>query len=175
MRPSATALVCLLQLLCAGASADEEKRVGPWQRLLRYDGDQDGRVSAAEHPGPRHAFLDLDADRDGFVTREEAVAKFGRGDENGRRPSWRLDLDRDGVVSPDEWRRFRQVADFNRDGIVENVEFDSALRGLPPADSAPRAGDPAPKLKLRTPGRDGKAVDLSRPARPTVLILSSWT
>ena len=87
----------------------------------------------------------------------------------------RIDRNEDGKISQDEWRRFFKAADRNRDGFVTKPEWILTLRGGRGAfDPAPKAGDPAPKVKAKSL-KDGKIVDLSKLRRTTVLIFGSYT
>lgn len=161
MRPLAGLLLCACLL-----AQDGDAR---WKRMLRSDADGDGRISRAEYPGPRHRFESLDQNQDGFVTRSELAPP--RTDV----PSFRVDLDRDGKVSAEEWSRFYRTADLNLDGVLEDAELDAALKGLPYPDRAPKAGAAAPAVRAKQAGPAGEPVDLARPKRPTVLVFGSWT
>ena len=87
----------------------------PALALARQGGDRQGRLdqplTRAEVQGKIQAkFAEVDADRDGFVTREEARARAeaahaGRREARGERRAAmfdRLDADKDGFISRDE-------------------------------------------------------------------------
>ena len=75
---------CLLPLalpllLCAGFAHAQGRGGGDmWARMSRMDEDGDGKVSADEFRGPERLYTRLDADKDGYVTKQE-TAKMRRG------------------------------------------------------------------------------------------------
>jgi Ca2+-binding EF-hand superfamily protein len=102
------------------------------------DRNNDGRLSRAEWGGTDASWREMDANRDGFVTRQEFYAApaappvppdaFGQ-----------LDHDRNGVLTTREWHGDRDVfnrLDRNRDGVVSRAEF-SAPPALQESDRFP--------------------------------------
>ena len=96
----------------------------------------DGNVDLAEFPaGHDKWFEDMDADGDGFVTRDEAKAAFAKfHDKMGNRFLERADTDKDGKISKTEaaanqQRRFEQM-DANADGFVTQDEATAAFEKL---------------------------------------------
>ena len=93
----------------------------------------------------------------------------------------RLDTDKDGKVSEEEWKAFFKAADTDGDGAVTAEELGAAMmqgggggmarRG---PDNAPKVGTDAPKVSAKTL-KEGRAVDLSKPQRMTVLVFGSYT
>jgi len=163
-------LLVLAAMLAAQDSSDR------WARMLRRDADGDGKISREEFPGPERFFDRLDGDGDGYVTEQEAKAMPGRGGRGGgpTRLLRQLDADGDGKITQEEWGKHFDRADENGDGILDREEAIAALSGRRVRDTAPKVGDAVPQVKARHP-RDGREVDLGRPARPTVLVFGSWT
>jgi Ca2+-binding EF-hand superfamily protein len=110
-------------------------------RFEGMDRDGDGRISRAEWRGSDQSFRRHDWNNDGVLSGDEVWAGgrrgWRRGDDNdfGDEPEiteWtpenfsRLDRDRDGRVSQQEWyydwEAFRRV-DRNRDGVLSRPEF----------------------------------------------------
>ncbi|HWE38530.1 MAG TPA: EF-hand domain-containing protein [Isosphaeraceae bacterium] len=144
--------------------------VGLKQRFPAMDKDGDGKLSRAEFQGPAPLFDRLDADKDGFVTREE-VAKGLPGPANPAGPPPRpapgtlgprfkaMDKDGDGKVSRDEFTgrpAMFQRLDADKDGFVTAEELRAFARG----NAAARGEDGAAK-------KEPKDTPASRPAEPT--------
>ena len=73
----------LLVLLLCGLTQAQGMR-DPWDRMQRFDTNEDGKVSREEFTGPDRIFDRMDADKDGFVTKEEAKnMRRGRGGRGG--------------------------------------------------------------------------------------------
>jgi len=174
-------LLCLL--LAGGGLALAQGRGNPWDRMKHYDTNKDGKISKEEFTGPERFFRRFDSDGDGFVTKAEveqrmAVGGRGGGGARGSRGAdqlaKRIDTDKDGKVSKQEWEAFFDRADENEDGILQPEELRAALSGRKFHDNAPKVGDPAPAAKAAH-AKDGRIVDLAKPRRTTVLVFGSWT
>ena len=105
-------------------------------RFADLDADRDGRISRREWHGSGAVFDALDGNRDGVLTRQEAV-----GDGSGQEDEFRsVDVNRDGIVTPPEWHWNRAAfdrLDGNHDGRLTRQEWeqgpDAALPSQPPA------------------------------------------
>jgi Ca2+-binding EF-hand superfamily protein len=109
-------------------------------RFSDLDANHDGRVSRSEWHGSAAVFDALDGNRDGVLTREEAI---GTGD--GPQDEFRsVDVNGDGVVMPNEWHWNRAAfdrLDANHDGRLTRQEWDHAPQTvLPTQTPAYRAG-----------------------------------
>ncbi len=158
----------ILLLLASLPALAEEAPFDAWSHIAQYDANGDDRITREEFRGRSRTFNRLDLNGEGVVTREEAGG--------GRRTSdmERVDADKDGTVSAEEWLAAFEKADENGDGVLDKEELDAALRGGEFRDSAPKKGDPAPKVSAsRLKG--GAVVDLSVVRRPTVLVFGSYT
>jgi Ca2+-binding EF-hand superfamily protein len=108
-------------------------------RFEALDTNNDGRVERIEWHGSLDAFEWMDRDRDGVLTRAEAV-----GDETRHRPDVfaSLDTNDDGRVSIQEWqwsRRSFTRQDRNGDGTLSREEL-AAVNAEPVAGTSGRAG-----------------------------------
>jgi Ca2+-binding EF-hand superfamily protein len=146
------------------ALGEKVKAVGPLagtgliQRLKAADKDGDGKVSRAEFPGQPPMFNRIDADKDGFLTKEE-VGQFARnaqakakakakrkakakadaakgGDAPEASAASRrflaMDKDGDGEISRDEFPgndAFFQQIDADKDGVITRREYDASPAG----------------------------------------------
>ena len=86
----------------------------------------------------------------------------------------RMDTNKDGKVSRAEWDAFFKKADENGDEMLQPEEIRAAMSGRSMRDDAPKVGADVPKVKAVS-AKDGRAVDLSKPGRTTVLVFGSWT
>ncbi len=86
----------------------------------------------------------------------------------------RMDTDKDGQVSKDEWEAFFEKADVNGDGLVDRKEFEAATSGRAYRDDAPAEGAAIPAVTVKRLSGRG-SVDLSKPERTTVLVFGSYT
>lgn len=127
----------LAVLLTAAATsvatqAGEGKEHGRHDRLAQADKDGDGKISreeAAAMPRMAKNFDKLDANKDGFISKDEmkAAHEAHRG-ERGARP----DTDRDGNISKAEAERFPKLKenfskiDTNGDGVLSKEEMKAA-------------------------------------------------
>src|SRR5262245_43608332 len=103
-------IVCLSLSLMAQAP---QRRRNPAQ----MDTDGDGKISSGEWQGRAEAFKRLDADNDGFVTRDELNQLRRR---NGNRGA-AMDANKDGKITRDEWKGMPEVfdrLDANKDGSI---------------------------------------------------------
>jgi len=144
--------------------------------MQRFDDNGDGKVSREEFTGPERFFDRFDVDKDGFITKEEAGRRGGRGGAGGGpgMMTRAFDADKDGAVSKAEWDAFFKSADDNGDGVLDQDELMAAMRGRAYNDTAPKVGDAAPNVQAKS-AKDGRMVDLGTPGRPTVLVFGSWT
>jgi Ca2+-binding EF-hand superfamily protein len=74
------------------------------ERWKRLDQNDDGRISRSEWPHSQQAFDRIDADRDGFLTKEElrSAAMEFRGKLRNRFRE--MDINSDGSISRSEWQ-----------------------------------------------------------------------
>ncbi|MBN2491875.1 MAG: VCBS repeat-containing protein [Planctomycetes bacterium] len=169
MRPTAMAAVLLAALGYLPLPAQPTTppaRGALAERFKRFDGEGDGRRSAEEHPRP--APRQMDGDRDGFVTQEQAAELFGSRSEREDPPADPAGPEpasltqtvnaRPPVVYELRVRDLEAAQRFYRDGIgmqvVEEDEntpgtllslFGTGLQLLPARAAAPRpdqAGNP---------------------------------
>ncbi len=174
-------LLSLVFMLVAipDAIAQGRNRGDRWSRLKRWDTNDDGEITREEFQGPDRFFKMMDSDGDGKVTEKEASSRRSGGDRGSRgsRGSGlesRIDLDRNGQISGDEWAAFFAKADENEDGILQREEWDAATSGRKVRDSAPKVGASTPKVSAKK--QDGRGdVDLSKLKRVTVLVFGSYT
>jgi hypothetical protein len=106
--------------------------------VMRYDANNDGFVDRAEwNAGQDARFRQLDADKDGRLTKDELLANI-RSDRRAERQEnffQRMDRDRDGFVSKAEFmaqadRNFARC-DADKDGRINTAECRQALRRQP--------------------------------------------
>ncbi|MBC7908706.1 MAG: EF-hand domain-containing protein [Rhodospirillaceae bacterium] len=120
LAPLAACLILANASLALGAAGDQPPATG--------------QPPAAGQPqsgmGPR-MMMDMDADKDGVVTREEFLAAHSRADVRFAQ----LDVNKDGSITRDEWlaepaganraNRFKQL-DTNGDGRITHTELDAS-------------------------------------------------
>ena len=130
--PGLAVLVCCLAMPAMAAQGTESQESGPKpnrrgyhtrpeaeERWKKLDQDNDGRISRSEWQRNEQAFDRMDADKDGFLTKEElrsAVREFRGKHRNGLRE---MDADADGNISRSEWKGKEEIfnrLDANNDG-----------------------------------------------------------
>ena len=143
---------CLaLPAMAAQGSESEESRPRPnrgpghtrpdaEQRWKKLDQDNDGRISRLEWQRNDQAFDRMDADKDGFVTKEElrSAAKEFRGKH--RHGLREMDTDADGRISRTEWKGNEEMfnrLDANHDGVLSRDELRGARRQHGPESNGP--------------------------------------
>jgi Ca2+-binding EF-hand superfamily protein len=106
-------------------------RPNPEERWKKLDRDNDGRISRSEWQRDERVFDRIDADKDGFLTKEElrsAAAEFHGRRRGGLRE---MDADADGNISRSEWKgkgeTFNRL-DANKDGLLSRDELREARR-----------------------------------------------
>lgn len=121
-----------------GTGAEDDDRE---DRFGDLDDNHDGRISRSEWHGSAAVFDSLDANRDGVLTREEAVGSDSAGPQDEFRS---VDVNGDGFVSRDEWHWNRAAfdrLDANHDGRLARQEWDNGPQTVLPAQTqAYRAG-----------------------------------
>ncbi len=183
MRRSILAVLVFVLLLSWSPATAQDGRGNPWDRMKRFDANNDGKITREEFKGPERYFNRFDSDKDGVLTEEEV--KSGRRGGGGGMGSGRMgggggvnaervDKNKDGAISADEWQAFFDAADENGDGILQKEEWEAVTSGRRMKDSAPQVGDRAPSVAAKPMG-GGAPVDLSKPERVTVLIFGSYT
>lgn len=127
-----------------GEQIDPQQR---WERWLEHqDANGDGVISKDEFNGPEHAFTRLDANEDGQITQEEALATPARrgGDggpghermnpeERWARMLEHLDADGSGTISQDEFPGRDEVfarIDADGDGQITQDEMQEAAQRM---------------------------------------------
>jgi len=112
-----------------------------WKKL---DQDNDGRISRSEWQRNDQAFERMDADKDGFLTKEElrSTARDLRGKRrNGLRE---MDADADGNISRSEWKGKEETfnrLDANNDGLLSRDELRGARKHGRPGSRLPDQGE----------------------------------
>jgi Ca2+-binding EF-hand superfamily protein len=125
-------------------------------RFADLDDNHDGRLSRGEWHGSPAVFDALDSNRDGVLTRAEAV-----GTGSDARDEFRsVDVNNDGYVARNEWHwngaGFDRL-DVNRDGRLSRQEWDnSATATLPQQSAAFRAGYERGRQEGIQAGREDK-------------------
>ena len=155
--PDLAVLVCCLAMPAMAAQGTESQESGPKpnrrgyhtrpeaeERWKKLDQDNDGRISRSEWQRNEQAFDRMDADKDGFLTKEElrlAVREFRGKHRNGLRE---MDADADGNISRSEWKgkeeTFKRL-DTNNDGLLSRDELREARRHHGPGSRHPDQGD----------------------------------
>ena len=118
--------------------AEAEER---WKRL---DQDNDGRISRSEWQRNDQAFDRMDADKDGFLTKEElhSVAREFRAKRRSRLRE--MDADADGNISRSDWKGKEEIfnrLDANKDGMLTRDELREARKQRRPGSHRPDQGE----------------------------------
>jgi Ca2+-binding EF-hand superfamily protein len=166
-RLEADEMRAMAQKLRAMAPLEPAERL---RRLKAMDANEDGKISREEFKGPGPLFDRLDADKDGFLTKEEA----GRRIEGGPAPATprpqppaakdeplaprlqAMDANEDGKISRQEFRGpegFFGRLDADDDGFITGAEARKAMSG-------------ALKGQLKKAARPGAGKKGEGPAKP---------
>lgn len=106
-----------MQGAAGAATMDPQAR---WERLLEHaDADGNGVISQDEFNGPEHAFARLDANEDGQITQEEALAATPR---QGRQAG-QAGMQRGNVNPEQRWQRMLERHDADNSGTISQDEF----------------------------------------------------
>ncbi len=107
------------------------------RRFRGYDTNNDNRVARSEWPGGGRLFLQLDTNRDGYVSMLEYAEGSGYNLDALGGPSFRfssVDVNNDGWITRNEWNMsytdFNRL-DVNRDNRISRFEFENAAIGSP--------------------------------------------
>jgi len=134
--------------------ADREDRFGD------LDVNNDGRVARNEWHGSNAVFDALDGNRDGVLTRAEAVGTQGASQGAPQDEFRNVDVSGDGFIARNEWH-WNQAAfdrlDDNRDGRLSRQEWDNTAQViLPQQTPAFRAGYERGRQEGIQAGREDK-------------------
>lgn len=131
MRPAVVLAAAALALGAAFAPpALARDRFDPMEMLAKSDANGDGRISRSEFIGARRdRFQRMDRNNDGYFTPDDLprIARK-RGGEKVDRLIEALDTNRDGRLTGPEFvvgpTRLFDLADRDRDGVIDRVEMD---------------------------------------------------
>jgi len=109
------------------------------KRFRGADKDGDGALSREEArrsmPSIHRLFSEIDADKDGKVTREEIEAAFNKRAREEHQRLKTLDADRDGVITGEEIKRNASAPsrvidsiDADKDGKISQTELDGFIQ-----------------------------------------------
>jgi Ca2+-binding EF-hand superfamily protein len=142
---SGTALVGTLMLPTTTTAQDQ-------MRFRAMDRNRDGVVTRAEWQGNDQAFRQQDRNGDGILSGDEVRPAQATGSVNAFAL---VDLDGNGQVTAQEWRRAFTQLDVNRDGLLTEDELWS--RSRPPAGTqAFQAGRERGLIDGRQAGREDR-------------------
>jgi Ca2+-binding EF-hand superfamily protein len=126
----------------------------PEDRFADLDADSDGRLTRDEWHGSTAVFNALDGNRDGVLTRVEAVGQQTTAPDEFRS----LDVNNDGAIARNEWHwnaaAFDRL-DTNRDGRLVRGEFENTTLS-PQVNNAYRAGYERGRTEGLQAGREDK-------------------
>ena len=152
---SALALLAGAVLMTPTANAQQSAR------FRGMDTNRDGVVSRAEWPGNDQSFRQHDSNRDGVLNGDEVrAANAGAGDYDGIGlvgDFGLVDLDGNGHVTSQEWRRAFTQLDDNRDGSLTQDELRIRNNRAPVVTRAFQAGRDRGVLDGRRAGREDGA------------------
>ena len=106
-------------------SPDRDARFN--RALKRFDADGDGQLSQKELSSKPKMFARLDADHNGFVTREEFEAGAQRHQKRRLQAFEALDKNHDGQITRDEWTGSAESfdrLDLNHNGVITREEME---------------------------------------------------
>jgi Ca2+-binding EF-hand superfamily protein len=116
MKSTQIAVAAALSLAALTSTASAQQQM----RFRGMDGDRDGRITRAEWRGNARAFDRHDVNNDGVLSGTEVRLDDGDG---VLRDFSRVDLDGNGHVTAQEWRRAFADLDTNRDGSLTEDEL----------------------------------------------------
>lgn len=132
-------------------------------RFKAMDKDGDGKLSKDEFEGPKPLFPQIDADKDGFISQQEATRFVAAGGGNLQQRLQAMDKNGDSKVSEEEFTGPRPLfarLDTDKDGFVTKEEAAKlpALGTNASANAKPRAEEPKQKKPVPENAGGGKRI-----------------